>query len=232
MIRMKSLIVTALIASSAFASSSFAAVIVGTNFTGRTFAANVVTVTDYTVTGVASPGALTFTGPSAFMTSADATDRAIPIRNAPVWSVLIPVNVGAQAIALTDFTISLEAFSNAQASKTNISGGFSPNYQPTVRLLDQGKVLIDSQPLDAYTANGNNLVAAWTPVFTFVSDNTLEANTNYFIEVLMAGDSGNNVGIDDFVLNGSFAAVPEPSAMALFALGSIAMLLRRRERRA
>lgn len=216
----------ALLALATVAPSADADVIVGTDFTGRTFTGNVVTVNDYTVNGVASPGDLTFTGPSAFMTSGDAADRAVPIRNAPNWSVLIPVNVGGSAIDLTDVTVSFEAFSNSQVSKTGISNGFSPNYQPTVRLLDAGQTPIDSETQDAHAVNGNNLVAAWTPVFTFVSDDTLAANTNYFIEIAMTGSGGNNVGIDDLVINGS--VVPEPGSLALLGLGGLLIARRRK----
>jgi len=199
-------------------------IIVGTDFEGRTFSGNVVTVADYTLSGIANPGNLTFVGPSAFMTSSDATDKAIPFSNPPNWSVLIPLNVGALAIEMSNVTVSFEAFNNAQESKTNVSGGFSPNYQPTVRLLNSGLVEIDSETQDAYAVNGNTSVAAWTAVFNFVDGETLAADTNYFIEISMTGSSGNNVGIDSFTIN----AIPEPGIAMLGGIGLLGLLRRRR----
>lgn len=116
------------------ATSAHFSVVVGAGFTGRTFSGNVVTVTDYTLDGVASPG-LTFNGPTAFMTSSEAADKAMPIRNAPNWDVLIPVNVMGSNLDLTNGSITFEAFGNSQLSKTNISGGYSPNYQPKYKRL-------------------------------------------------------------------------------------------------
>jgi hypothetical protein len=213
------------------AGKSHTTVIVGTEFTGRTFTNNVVTVNDYTLNGVSSPGTLTFTnvpsGTPSFMTSTDATGFAAPKRNPPNWKVQIAVNVGSQAIELTDVTVALHSFNNGEETKTGINGGdFAPNHQPTVRLLDSSQSTIDSETQDAWAVNGNNQVAAWTGVFTFVSDDTLAANTNYFIEIEMTGSSGNNVGIDSLAINGEL--VPEPSSLALLALGGLAMARRRR----
>lgn len=205
-----------------------AALILGTEFTGRTFSGNIVTVNDYTLAGVANPGALNFNGTPAiaFMTSTEAADKAIPIRNAPNWNVLIPISVAGSTIDLTSLSITFEAFSNTQLSKTNISGGFSPNYQPTVRLLDSTQTLIAQQTLDAYAENGNNLVAGWTGNFNFVNGRTILANTNYFLQIEMTGESGNNVGINSFSLNG--VAIPESSTALLGGLGLLALLRRRR----
>ncbi len=195
--------IIALVCLLAASAGAYGSPIVGTDFVGRTFAGNVVVVNDYALNGVESPGNLTFVGPSAFMTSDDANDKAIPKRNPPNWSVLIPVTVEGASIELTDVTVSFEAFSNAEATKVGVSNSYSPNYQPTVRLLDGEQSEIDSESLDAWADSGmGNLCAAWTPVFDFVSGHTLAANTSYFIKIEMTGSNGNNVGIDTLQING------------------------------
>ena len=216
----------AFLAMAALAPMSQAEVIVGTGFTGRSISGTTVTINDYTINGVANPGAWTVLNAGSLMDSADAQDRFVPADNAPSWQVLVPINVGSDNINLTDVTISFEAFNNSQVSKTGISGGFSPNYQGEVRLLDAGQAVIDSELVDAQTEAGTNLVAAFNHVFTFVSNDTLLANTNYFIEVRLTGASGNNVGLDDFTVNGT--VVPEPTSLALLGLGTLLIARRRR----
>ena len=213
--------VAAIAAFSLGAISANAAVIVGTNFTGRTISSTTATITDYTLNGVSSPGNWTVVGAGSLFTSTDATGRFAPADNAPSWNVTIPLTVGASAIDLDDVTINFESFSNAGASK--VPTNFAPANNVTVEIRDSMNFLLATQNLGQVSGNTAD---AWIGIYTNFAPVTLAASQVYSLKITAAGDGGNNLGIDSFVINGT--VVPEPSVALLGVLGLVSLLRRRR----
>ena len=179
--------------------SADAAVVVGTGFTGRTIASPTATITDYTLNGVASPGNWTVEGAIGLFTTVNATDHFAVQENPPTWSVTIPLTVGASAIDLDDVTINFESFTNGGASK--VPSNFAPAHNATVEIRDSLNVLLATQNL----AQPSGATAdAWIGTYTIFSGVTLAAGQVYSLKITTAGDAGNNLSIDSFVINGTF----------------------------
>ena len=183
----------------AFALQAHADVIVSTNFTGRTIASPTATITDYTLNGVASPGNWTVEGAIGLFTTVNATDHFAVQENPPTWSVTIPLTVGASAIDLDDVTINFESFTNGGASK--VPSNFAPAHNATVEIRDSLNVLLATQNL----AQPSGATAdTWIGTYTIFSNVTLAAGQVYSLKITTAGDAGNNLSIDSFVINGTF----------------------------
>lgn len=210
-------------------SSAYGAVIVGTNFTDRVITGTnspTALVGDYTLNGVASPGAWTVVdAPENLMISTTDNDNKFVVDdNAPMWSVTISLEVGASNISLSDVTIDYESFDNGENSK--IASGFAPYHYGNV-ILRNGITILIQQELgnDGTLGGANNNAPVWTGVYTGFSGTTLSANQTYTLEIVSRGEGGNNVGLDSFTISGT--VVPEPSTTAFFGLGGIALILRR-----
>ena len=190
------------VCSVAFALQAHADVIVSTNFTGRTIASATATITDYTLNGVASPGNWTVVGATGLFTTTgvnSADDHFAVQENPPTWSVTIPLTVGASAIDLDDVTINFESFTNGGASK--VPSNFAPAHNATVEIRDSLNVLLATQNL----AQPSGATAdAWIGTYTIFSGVTLAAGQVYSLKITTAGDAGNNLSIDSFVINGTF----------------------------
>jgi hypothetical protein len=189
------------VCSLAFALQADADVIVGTNFTGRTISGKTATITDYTLNGVASPGNWTVVDATGnLFTTADATGRFAVADNPPTWNVTLPLTVGASAINLTDVTINFESFTVAGVSK--VPTNFAPAHNVTVEIRDSLNVLLATQNIaqpEGPTAD------YWVGTYTNFSGVTLAAGQTYSLKITTGGSVGNNLGIDSFAINGTFA---------------------------
>ena len=183
----------------AFVLQADADVIVSTNFTGRTIASPTATITDYTLNGVASPGNWTVVGAESLFTTVDATDHFAVKDNPPTWSVTIPLAVGASAIDLDDVTITFESFTNGGLSK--VPANHAPPNNVTVEIRDSLDVLLATQNLGQA---GGSTADSWIGTYTSMGALTLAAGQTYSLKITTAGDAGNNLGIDSFVINGTF----------------------------
>lgn len=179
--------------------SANAAVIVGTDFTGRTISGTTATITDYTLNGITDPGSWTVVSGNNLFTTTDAIGRFAVPENPPSWSVTLPLTVGASAINLTDVTLNFESFTGGGASK--VPSNFAPAHNATVEIRDSLNVLLATQNL----AQPSGATAdAWIGTYTIFSGVTLAAGQVYSLKITTAGDAGNNLSIDSFVINGTF----------------------------
>ena len=185
----------------AFVLQADADVIVSTNFTGRTIVSPTATITDYTLNGVASPGNWTVVDAGSLFTTVDATDHFAVQDNPPTWSVTIPLTVGASAIDLDDVTINFESFNNAGLSK--VLANYAPANNVTVEIRDSLNFVLATQNLGQVPGNTADY---WIGIYnnTSFSTLTLAAGQTYSLKITTGGESGNNLGIDSFVINGTF----------------------------
>ena len=213
------------------AGNAEATVIASTTFDGRTVVGNTASGLNWTVNGVADPGALTASH-GLFDSTADAKNLfavqrnllTAPPTNGGPWTVDVALKVGSSAIQLSLVTLDAYIFSN------------SGNFQTTSRDLDLKIDLLafasSTPPIatrfanDIYPNNGTITPAlpASAPSVTFdLTGNTLAANTNYILRLTASKNSefGNNAGIDNLVINGSI--VPEPTSMTIWGLGLMAV---------
>lgn len=206
------------------------AVIASTTFDGRTVSGTTASNLNWTVSGVADPGALTASHP--LFNTADAQDMfavAFNLRGNVPWTVDVPLHVSAEVISLGAVTMDVYILNN------------DGNYQPqnrdvdvSVTLLDALKTTLDSVTVaNVYPENTSLPVQPQSASFDFTG-HTLSANTSYYLRVAMFsnGTAGNNAGFDNFSIS-TTAAVPEPTSSWMTSLlaGAAMWHFRRRRRR-
>lgn len=206
------------------------AVIASTTFDGRTVSGKTASSLNWTVSGVADPGALTAS--HTLFNTPDAQDMfavAYNLSNGISWTVDVPLHVSAEVISLGTVTMDVYILSNmGQLQPAN------RDVDVSVTLLDASKTTLDSVTVaNVYPENNNLPVQPQSASFDFTG-HTLSANTSYYLRVAMFSNTtqGNNAGFDNFSIS-TTAVVPEPASswMGMLAGGAAMWHFRRRRRR-
>jgi hypothetical protein len=207
-----------------------AGVVLSTDFNGRTVSGATASNLTWSTNGVANPGALTAVAgtPSIaspppmtlFMTSAAGNRFAVNrnIQNESPWYVDIPLAILAgNNIELGTVTLDAFIFDN----NGNLQGS-NRDLDMTLALLSSAAVEIDLDTINNIYPNAGTLSPAQPRAVSFdLSGNTLVAGDSYFLRLTARSNqtSGNNAGIDNFVVNGDLTQViPEPSSLALLGI--------------
>lgn len=227
-----------------FAASTHADVIASTDFNGRTATGNTASDITWTTNGVDDPGDMsatiqfTATGVNLFDANTLVQNSFAPGINTgngnTFWStdVALTVKDGFE-ISVTDVTFSYIAVSGSQVLNVNRESDF------IVSLIDPSGTELESDIVFGTSGTGSS---PQTPTLTAVFDApiALDQPGTYILRV-HGGDlfvtslanpigtkneTGNHTAIDNLSINGS--VVPEPSSIALLALGGLAMIRRRR----
>lgn len=206
-----------------------AGIIAATDFDGRTVSGNTASNLAWALNGVSEPGNLS--ADFDLFNSANSQDKFAVNRNIGnegSWSVDIALNVlSTNNIALSSVTLDAYIFSNRGALQN------SPrNLNFVASLFDSSDTLLKQvNLLDIYT-DGNNFEST-KPNGSTVSLNFdgffLSASNNYKL-TLTANDGagmGNNAGFDNLIINGELTSVPEPTTLAIFALGIFGLVSRK-----
>jgi hypothetical protein len=229
--------VAAIAAFSLGAISANAAIIASTNFDGRTLTASDTTATSliWTTNGVANPGNMVSLNASAaglalFNGNSLTQNMFAPALNTAnvntFWTTNVSLIVSpGSTVTLTDVTFNAWSLNGSQLQNANKKLDF------TVSLIDPSAATIatvDITDLISGTGVGSPLATA-----TFSSAMALSAPGTYTLRIkggdfLGIDEFGNHTAIDNLSINGTFAAVPEPSAALLGGLGLLALLRRRR----
>ena len=223
-----------------FSASANAAIIAATNFDGRTLATT--TNTDDTATGpslawttngIANPGNMvagnTF-GVGLFNGALLTQNMFAPALNTgnndTSWTTNVSLTVSSgSAVTLTDVTFNAWSLNSGQAQNADRKLDF------TVSLINPSAATIATvniTDLISGSPTGSPLVTA-----TFSSAMALSDPGAYILQIrggdfLGTNDTGNHTAIDNLSINGTFEAVPEPSAALLGGLGLLALWRRRR----
>jgi hypothetical protein len=232
--------VAAIAAFSLGAISANAAIIASTNFDGRTLT----TTTNandtaagaslaWTTNGVTNPGnmvAVNTFGVGLFNGNALTQNMFAPALNTAnldtSWITNISLTVSSgSTVTLTDVEFNAWSLNGSQLQNANKKLDF------TVSLLDPSAAIIATVNITDFISGltaGSPLVTA-----TFSSAMTLSDPGAYTLSIrggdfLGTNEFGNHTAIDNLSINGTFAAVPEPSAALLGGLGLLALLRRRR----
>jgi hypothetical protein len=229
--------VAAIAAFSLGAISANAAIIASTNFDGRTLTASDTTATSliWTTNDVANPGNMVSLNASAaglalFNGNSLTQNMFAPALNTAnvntFWTTNVSLIVSpGSTVTLTDVTFNAWSLNGSQLQNANKKLDF------TVSLIDPSAATIatvDITDLISGTGVGSPLATA-----TFSSAMALSAPGTYTLRIkggdfLGIDEFGNHTAIDNLSINGTFAAVPEPSAALLGGLGLLALLRRRR----
>jgi hypothetical protein len=217
--------------------SASAAVLASTNFDGRTLpSANVASSLTWTTNGLDDPGDM-----AAF--NAAASSQAIFNGNALVQDMFVPgINTGngntfwTTSLNLTVASGSTVSLTDVTFDYWSINGGQNQNVVRgsdfTLTLKDPSDAVVGSvEVLDTLSPNGTGGIPVVT--MTFPTPVDLIALGTYTLEIKggdYSGDdeTGNHTGIDNLSINGTVAAVPEPTAVILSALGLLSLAARRR----
>ncbi len=209
------------------ASSANAGIIASTDFDDRTVAGDTASNLDWILDGLSSPGDLS-SDYNLFNTSDSANKFAVDrnLANEGDWIVDIALNVlGLNNISLSSLTLDAYIFNNA--------GNFQlvqRNLDIAVSLFDSSNTLLKTFTLldDIYDNNGVFINANGHNVDVNLEGYSLLANNDYILRLTASGEgNGNNAGFDNLVINGDLTSVPEPSTLAIFALGIIGLASRR-----
>ncbi|BCU77279.1 PEP-CTERM sorting domain-containing protein [Luteolibacter sp. LG18] len=230
----------------ALAAPAGAAILLTTGFTG-------VTSTGATLNGITWTGDSRLTGASSTTVGGAANYLATPLtagRVVPNVNVQLASGTAPVAVWTTDYVVSY-TFSNSGDSlvlTTVDLTGFAYNstsaIQTAARTTRFSASILDSSLTTTFaTGSLQQLIAANASSgmafsITLAGDTTLDAadlgGTSGTFVLRITGDKptvtegGSYGGIDNLTLNGSYQAVPEPSAVLLGALGMVALLRRRR----
>ena len=235
--------VAAIAAFSLGAISANASIIASTNFDGRTLITT--TIANDTATGASLAWTTNgVTNPGNMVSSLDASAAGLALFDgntltqnmfAPAlntanlntsWTTNISLTVSPGSIVtLTDVTFNAWSLSGGQAQNPDKKLDF------TVSLINPSAANIATVDITDFisgSTTGSPLVTA-----TFSSAMALSDPGTYTLRIkggdfLGLDESGNHTAIDNLSINGTFVAVPEPSAALLGGLGLLALLRRRR----
>lgn len=226
------------IAFSCITVSAHAAVIASTNFNGRVLSpSNTATNLNWTSNGVNDPGIMAASNatPAAqalFNTTTLTQNNFTPALNTgngnTFWTTTVNLTVATGFnVTISDVVFDYVAVNGGEALNVNRRSDF------TVTLLNPSAVSLGE--IDIIDAISGNAATPQTPTltFTFASPIALSEPGTYTLRIkggdyLGTGETGNHTGIDNLSINGSFAPVPEASALALLGLGTIGLCFRRR----
>lgn len=228
-------------------SAGMAAVIAATNFDGRTLGTTLVSndtavgsSLNWTTNGVNNPGSMNAlaagtTGQALFNTTALTMNMFAPALNVgnadTFWTTNISLTVSAGSIvSLTDVTFDYWAISGSAVQNTTRLSDFTVSlFDPSMSPVTNGSVFIDNASNG--TISNLNLGTPISAVFT--TPIALSAPGTYSLRITAAEapETGNHIGIDNLFINGTASPVPEPTSLALSALGILGLTLRRRRTR-
>lgn len=215
-----------------------AAVIASTDFDGRVLnPSNTATELDWVTNGVADPGNM-----SAFLANGT-TAQALFDNNALVQNMFAPAlntgngntfwNTSVNLTVLSGATVSLEsvsfdywAISGSAVQNVNRRADF------VVTLFDPSAASVGE--VSDNVINGTGVASgAGTPVsLVFSSPINLTAPGTYTLRIrggdIINNETGNHTAIDNLSINGTVGVIPEPSSLALSALGFFGLMRRRR----
>lgn len=223
-----------------------AAVLVSTDFTGVTASGATLNGITWTTNSHFTPTtSATVTGASGYQTTNSlATGKVTPTVNVQtaavspgtaVWTMNFSV---AYALGNTADTIDLQNISFNGLTRDSTSG-----VQQNARFIAYTASIVNSsgtilatgsleQQIPANSANGINYTIALAGDLNLSSGDLGGDTGNYFIRISANKPSsealGAFAGIDNLTLNGSYNAVPEPSAALLGAIGVLGLVRRRR----
>lgn len=215
------------------ASSSQAAVLAFTDFDSSTASGNTKSNLNWALNGLEDPGDM-----SAFVVGGGAQN--LFDGNAFVQENFTPgLNVGntdsswTTDIAITvasGFTVTL---TDVTLNSVSVNGGQAENVN---RRNDYTVTIFNPSAVQVATVNVSDTIAGTTgggqPLVTLdFADVVLTDPGTYTLQIRGGdfsgtGETGNHTGIDNLSINGT--VVPEPSSLALLALGGLAMIRRRR----
>ncbi len=229
--------VAAIAAFSLGAISANAAIIASTNFDGRTLTASDTTATNliWITNGVTNPGNMV-------SLNSNAAGLALFNGNSLTQNMFAPALNTANENTFWTTNVSLIVSSGSTVTLTNVTfnawslgGG---QVQNPDRKLDFTVSLINPSATTIATVDITDLISgtgAGSPLATatFSSAMALSDPGTYTLRIkggdfLGLDESGNHTAIDNLSINGTFTAVPEPSAALLGGLGLLALLRRRR----
>jgi hypothetical protein len=192
--------------------------ILATRFTSRTIAGATATITDYTLNGLANPGALTVlkvpgssVNVTGFFTTPDAAGHlAVQTSiNSAHWRLDVPLNTNAAPVTLGQIELDLQSFTSAGAAKPDASSVTA--HWVTVELLGSAATSLGSQQVQSPAVNAHD----WTGIFNFASGITLQASQSYTLRILVSGlnpaspaAAGNYVGLDALRIFPTLAVSP------------------------
>ncbi|TWX67911.1 PEP-CTERM sorting domain-containing protein [Colwellia demingiae] len=218
---------TAVVGLIMLASSANAGIIASTDFDDRTVAGDTASTLDWILDGLSSPGDL-----SADYNLFDTTDSADKfavdrnLSNEGDWIVNIALNVlSLNNISLSSLTLDAYIFNN--------SGNFQGqqrNLDIAISLFDSSNTLLKEFTLldDIYANNGAFTNPNGHNVSVDLEGYSLLASNDYILRLTGSGEgNGNNAGFDNLVINGDLTSVPEPTSLAIFALGIMGLAARR-----
>lgn len=233
MMTRKLLAVTGLAAASCFTLSAQGAVLASTDFDSSTAAGNTKSNLNWTLNGLNDPGdmsATQFAGGSINMFDANAFVQDIFIPGLNVgntnssWETDIAITVAAGFnVTLTDVTFNSVSVSGGQAENVNRRN----DYRVTIFNPANAQVATAEQAdVSAGTGAGQPLVTLdFADVVLGAGTYTLRIRGGDF---LGANETGNHTGLDNLSINGDVSVIPEPSSLALLAIGGLAIARRRR----
>jgi len=235
---MKSTVRALVVSMAALCGATFASaeVVLSTNFDGRTVSGATASNLNWVTNGVADPGDLTVvrvspgTPAAEFFDTAAAANRLainLNVANESTWLMDIALNVQSQQqIALSTVTLDAFIFSNAGVLQT-----VNRDLDLTLLLLDASNTVLDTVSVLNIFPENQLSVAQPKAVSFDLSGNTLLQGQSYFLRLgASSGGAGNNAGLDNFVVNGSVTAVPEPTSLALVLAAAGGMVAARRRR--
>ncbi len=231
----KNFMVSAIAASLALCGSAGAVVLASTSFDGKTLSpSNTANDLNWVTNGLADPGsmsALNAAGaPQAIFNGGDTPNIFAPGINTgngnTFWTTSVSLTVaGGGSVTVTDVTFDSWSINGGQTQNVDRRSDF------TLSILDPSNAVVGTvDVVDVLSGTGAgvpNVTAA------FPSAVALTAPGTYTLEIkggdfLGANETGNHTGIDNLSINGTVAAVPEPSALLLSAFSLLALLGRRR----
>tara|TARA_B100000809_G_C15072586_1_gene506628 strand:- start:538 stop:1230 length:693 start_codon:yes stop_codon:yes gene_type:complete len=209
------------------ASSANAGIIASTDFDDRTIAGNTASNLDWILDGLSSPGDVS-ADYNLFDTTASKNKFAVDrnLSNEGDWIVDISLNL------LSKNNISLSSLS-LDAYIFNNNGNFQNvqrNLDIHVSLFDSSNILLKEFTLldDIYANNGVFTNANGHNINVDLEGYFLLASNDYILRLTGSGEGyGNNAGFDNLVINGYLTSIPEPTNLAIFALGIIGLAARR-----
>jgi hypothetical protein len=227
-------VIAAIAAFSLGAISANAAIIASTNFDGRTLTASNTTATNlnWITNGVANPGDMVSfkSGVAELLWNSTTLTQNMfaPNRNTgnenTFWTTDVSLAVSSgSAVTLTDVSFNFWAINSSGAANNNRTSDF------TVSLINPSAVTVATVDIaDSLFGTSSPLVTA-----TFTSSMLLSDSGTYTLRIkggdfLGVDNGGTHTAIDNLSINGTFGAVPEPSAALLGGLGLLALLRRRR----